>query len=79
MITGGDKLDINFVDGEYSIYHSRSLNAKPTKQIYVPIILTTNTIHSAEEDARRRMNYVMTEQRGEPWKMHETIIGFVHY
>lgn len=50
MITGGDKLDINFVDGEYSIYHSRSLNAKPTKQIYVPIILTTNTIHPAEEE-----------------------------
>lgn len=45
--TGNNEPDINFVDGEYTLYITDSLNAKATKQIYVPIILTTNTINRA--------------------------------
>lgn len=47
-----------------TLYITHSLNAKPTEQIHVPIILATNTIHSAEEGERQRVNYVTAKQQG---------------
>lgn len=69
-------LDINFVDGEYTLYITDGLNAKPTKQIYVPIILTTNTINRAEEREAGRVNYVSAKQQ-RAVKNARTIIRFV--
>lgn len=50
-----------------TLYITHSLNAKPTEQIHVPIILATNTIHSAEEGERRpsELCYGQTTGHGE--------------
>lgn len=78
---GGDKLDINFVDGEYSIYHSQFKRKAHQTNIRPNNINNKYNTSSGRGRERRRMNYMLwpSNAEREPWKMFETIIGFSYY
>jgi len=64
MITGGDKLDINFVDGEYSIYHSQFKRKAHQTNIRPNNINNKYNTFSGRERERRRMNYMAETRDG---------------
>jgi len=76
MTTTSDKLDINFVDGEYSIYHSQLKRKGHRTNIRANNI--NNKYNTSNGRDAERVNYVTAEQQ-RAVKNARTIIRFVHY
>lgn len=79
MITGSDKLDINFVDGEYSIYHSQF--KRKAHQTNIRPNNINNKYNTIQRKRTRGDEWIMLwpNNGASRWKMLETIIGFAHY